>query len=138
MTEEEVKQYNAQRDKIESMTPEKKMERLDELSTEIFIMANSFAGDKGLPGIATSLHESANHIMHAQKIFEGEAESGIPVLAVARACGLDIPGMKELLMGINSPIDDEHIVEPGRGTSLLDLQIKDEMYAEDLEKKTNV
>ena len=134
MTEEELRQYDAQREKLELMTPEERMERLDEIRTEVFIMANSFAGDNGLPGIATSLHESANHIMHAQKIFEGKEEPGIPMAAIARACGMDIPGMIDLLAG-NLDSSKEVTPEPGRGTSLLDLQTKDDQYREDLENE---
>lgn len=138
MTEEKSKQYDAQRKKIESMTHGERMARLEEISTEVFIMANSFAGGKGLSGIATSLHESANHIMQAQKIFEGKAEPGIPASAITRACGFGGRGMTELLMDMNIPANIlNRYAEPGMGTSLMDLQLKDEEYREDLENESN-
>jgi len=130
MTEEENKKYEEKRAILEALTEDQKMEKLDELLEDVFMMANSFAGNRGPSGVATSLHESANKIMHAQKILKGEIEPGIPIDAVARACGLDIPGMAELLMDISRPINDDIPAEPGRGTSMLDLQVK-EMMEED-------
>jgi hypothetical protein len=97
------------------MSQNERMERLYKLSTEIFIMANSFSGDRGPRGVASILHESVNNIHRAQRILKGEEKPGIPVEFIARACGLGL----------------------GMGTSMLDLQIKDEQYAEDLEKKTD-
>lgn len=103
MNEEESKKYDEQRLIIEAMTPEAKMERLDEMLTEVFIMANSFAGNKGPRGVASILHESANNIMRAQKILKGEEEPGIPMEFMLRSMGL------------------------GLGTSLMDLQLKEEL-----------
>jgi hypothetical protein len=102
MTEEENKKYEEKKTVIEAMTEEQKMKRLDEILEEVFIMANSFAGDKGPRGVASTLHESANNIMRAQKILKGEEEPGIPMEFMLRSMGL------------------------GMGTSMMDLKIKEE------------
>ena len=111
MTEEENKKYEEQKKVIEARTEEQKVKRLDEILEEVFIMANSFAGDRGPSGVASILHESANNIMRAQKILSGEEEPGVPVEFMLRSMGL------------------------GLGTSMLDLQLKDEQYADDLDNE---
>jgi hypothetical protein len=103
MTEEENKKYEEKRAVLEAMTDDQKMEKLDVLLEEVFMMANSYAGNRGPVGVASMLHESANHIMKAQKILTGEAKPGIPVEFMLRSMGL------------------------GMGTSMIDLQIKQEM-----------
>jgi hypothetical protein len=90
---------------------EERIKRLDEISEELFKMANEFALEKK-PGIAVFLHEAVNNISDAQKNNELNYDK-VPVEFIERSCGL------------------------GRGTSMADLQIKDEMYAEDLEKDKN-
>ena len=95
---------------IEAMSKEERMKRLDEISTELFTMANSFAGNE-TGNIAAYLHESVNNIFSAQKIFTREKKDEIPVEFIARACGL------------------------GMGTAMADLLLKDEKYREDLENK---
>jgi len=111
MTEEENKKYEEQRKVIEAMSKEERMERLDELSTEIFIIANSFAGNE-TGNIAAYLHESVNNIFSAKQIFTGEKKDELPMRFIAEACGL------------------------GMGTTMADLLIKNELYKEDLEKET--
>jgi hypothetical protein len=130
MTKEEHKEYEEKRKVIEAMTPDERMKRLDEISTEVFIMANSFAGDQeGIPeGLGVVLHQSVNKMMEAQKMYDGEIPGGIPMDAIMSTCGLDNPGMIDLLAGIT---------EPGHGTSMADLQLKDEQYANDLENSSD-
>ena len=108
MTEEQNKKYEEQRKVIEAMSKEDRMKRLDELSTELFIMANSFAGNE-TGNIAVYLHESVNSISSAQKIFTGKKEDKIHMEFMLRSMGL------------------------GLGTSMLDLQLKDEQFADDLD-----
>ena len=83
------------------MAEDKRIERMEEISSELFKMANEFALEEK-PGVAVFLHESVNNIRHAQENF-GLNHAKIPVELIERACGL------------------------GRGTSLLDLQLKQEM-----------
>ena len=130
MTEEEHKKYEEKRKVIEAMNPDERMKRLDEISTEVFIMANSFAGDQeGIPeGLGVALHQSVNKMMQAQKMYEGKIPGGIPMDAIMSACGLDNTGMIDLLAGMS---------EPGYGTSMTDLQIKDDQYSNDLENKSD-
>ncbi len=78
MTEEENKKYEEQRAKIEAMSEEEKMTRLDKLSTEIFIIANSFTENK-MELVAKCLHESVNNLFKAQKILNGKIENKIPL-----------------------------------------------------------
>lgn len=106
MTEEENKKYEEKRAVIEAMTEVQKMKRLDEISEELFKMANEFALEKK-PGIAVFLHEAVNNISDAQKNDKLSYDK-IPVEFIERSCGL------------------------GMGTSMMDLQIKDEQYEEDL------
>ena len=80
---------------------EERIKRLDEISEELFKMANEFALEKK-PGVAAYLHESVNNIRHAQENHKLNHDK-IPVEFIERACGL------------------------GRGNSLIDLQIKQEM-----------
>ena len=91
MTEKETKRKEL-REKIKAMTKEEKMKRLDELSTEIFTMANSFAGDK-TGAVACYLHESVNNIWKAQKVFGSKTESKIPIEFVAESMGLGVGSM---------------------------------------------
>ncbi len=91
------------------MAEDKRIERMEEISAELFKMANEFALEKK-PGVAVFLHESVNNIRNAQENF-GLNHAKIPVEFIERSCGL------------------------GRGTSLLDLQLKDELNAEDLENE---
>jgi hypothetical protein len=130
MTEEEHKKYEEKRKVIEAMNPDERMKRLDEISTEVFIMANSFAGDQeGIPeGLGVALHQSVNKMMQAQKMYEGKIPGGIPMDAIMSACGLDNTGVIDLLAGMS---------EPGYGTSMTDLQIKDDQYSNDLENKSD-
>lgn len=96
------------------MSEDKRIKRLDEISEELFKMTNEFALEKK-PGIAVFLHEAVNNISNAQENFDLNKYNKleIPIEFIERSCGL------------------------GRGTSMADLQIKDDMYAEDLEKDKN-
>jgi hypothetical protein len=80
---------------------EERIKRLDEISEELFKMANEFALEKK-PGIAVFLHEAVNNISDAQKNNKLNYDK-VPVEFIERSCGL------------------------GMGTSLIDLQIKQEM-----------
>jgi len=91
------------------MAEDKRMKRLEEIASELFDLTNEFALEKK-PGVGVYLHESVNNIRHAQKNFELSSNK-IPVEFIERACGL------------------------GLGTSMADLQIKDELYSEDLENE---
>jgi hypothetical protein len=81
------KKYDEKKSVVDSMTKEQRMERIEEISTELFIMANSFAGDN-TGNVATYLHESVNSISSAQKIFKGEMKDEIPARFVLRSMGL--------------------------------------------------
>jgi len=96
---------------MQAMTPEDRFKRLDEIIDEVFAMANAFALEDRA-GVGVQLHESCNCIWRAQKAFKSGSNE-IPIEFIARACGL------------------------GMGTSMLDLQLKDEQYAEDLENEPN-
>jgi len=87
--------YKAKQKVIEAMSKEDRIKRLDELSKEIFIMANSFAGDE-TGHVATYLHESCNNIHRAQKIFSGEQKNEIPLNFLLRSLGIDNEPMIEL------------------------------------------
>jgi hypothetical protein len=91
------------------MPEDKRIKRLDEISAELFKMANEFALEKK-PGVAVFLHESVNNIRNAQENFELN-HNKIPVELVERSCGL------------------------GMGTTMADLILKDDLYAADLEKE---
>ncbi len=93
------------------MAEDARIKRMEEISAELFKMANDFALEKK-PGVAVFLHESVNNIKNAQENFDLN-HNKIPVELVERACGL------------------------GRGTTMADLILKDDMYAEDLERKKN-
>jgi len=82
-----MKNYTSKQ--INEMSYEDRMKRLDAIQTEIFHMANSFAGNhQDYPGIATNLHKSANYMLRAMKIFSGDAScEGISVSDVMSACG---------------------------------------------------
>lgn len=80
---------------------DKRIKRLDEMSDELFKMANEFALEKK-PGIAVFLHEAVNNISDAQKNNELNYDK-VPVEFIERSMGL------------------------GMGTSMIDLQIKQEM-----------
>ena len=82
--------YDRLKQIIESMSKEDRMARLDELSSELFIMANSFAGDEH-GTIAQYLHESVNNIMAAQQIFTGDKEDVIPLRFLLSSIGLQEP-----------------------------------------------
>ena len=87
MTEEESKKYDEQKKVIEAMTKEERMKRLDVIVDELFIMANSFAGDE-TGSVATYLHESVNSIWSAQKIFKGEIKDEIPMRFIMNSMGI--------------------------------------------------
>lgn len=93
------------------MTDEEKLKRLDEISDELFKMANDFALAKK-PGVGCYLHESVNNIFAAQKNIKSGSEE-IPIEFISRSMGL------------------------GMGTSMIDLQIKDEKYRDDLKDENN-
>jgi len=95
------------RERIEAMSHEDRLKRLDEISDEVFAMANAFAVEK-MPGVAIQLHESVNCIFRSQKAFESKSDE-IPVEFLMRSMG----------------------------TSLMDLRLKDDLYREDLENDSN-
>jgi len=97
-TDEWHENYEKVRKRIEALTPEERMARLEEMSIEVFIMVNSFAGEQeGIPeGLGVCLHEVNNYMNKAQKMFDGEIPPGIPADAIMRSMGLDIPGMESL------------------------------------------
>jgi hypothetical protein len=83
------------------MTEDKRMKRLADIANELFNMANEFALEKK-SGVAVFLHESVNNIHNAQENHKLNHDK-IPVEFIERSMGL------------------------GGGTSLIDLQIKQEM-----------
>jgi len=83
------------------MSEDKKIKRMDEISEELFKMANEYALEKK-PEVAVFLHESVNNIRNAQENHKLNHDK-IPVEFIERSMGL------------------------GGGTSLIDLQIKQEM-----------
>ncbi len=90
MAEEESQQCDELRKKIEAKSPKERIAKLDELATELFITANSFAGGD-MASIAVYLHESSNNIRRAEKIFNGEIEDQIPIRLIARSTGIEEP-----------------------------------------------
>ena len=82
-----MKKYDKIRKEIEAMSPEQRIEKLDKMSTEIFIIANSFAGNE-TGSVAVCLHETVNSILLAQKIFKGEAEDEIPARLFMGSIGI--------------------------------------------------
>lgn len=82
--------YDRLKQIIESMSKEDRMARLDELSSELFIIANSFAGNEH-GTIAQYLHESVNNIFAAQKIFTGDKEDAIPFRFLLSSIGIQEP-----------------------------------------------
>ena len=86
------------REEVEAMSHEERSARLDELSRELFSMANAFALDK-VSGVGTYLHESVNNIWAAQKIIKGEASAEIPARFIARSMGYKEPMVDISKMG---------------------------------------
>lgn len=90
-----------------SQTNEEKLKRMEELSHELFDMANSFAGDEtGTVGVY--LHEACNNVWKAMKVLNGEMGDEIPMEFVARSMGLDLSKMVvDINRAYNGTIGDE-------------------------------
>ena len=70
MNDEENARYEIARDKIEAMSENEKVEKMMALQDELFLLANSFAGDETGPA-AVLLHESCNCILRSKKWLNG-------------------------------------------------------------------
>lgn len=68
--------YSKLKNKINEMSQGQKINKLNNLAAEIFIIANSFAKNRMGP-VAVYLHESVNNIYCAQKIIDGKIENKI-------------------------------------------------------------
>jgi len=66
MNDEEYAQYEIDRAKIEVMTEKEKIEKMIALQHELFMFANSFAGEE-TGSAAVLLHEACNNIIRAKK-----------------------------------------------------------------------
>ena len=80
--------YDMLKAKIDKMSIEEKDKRLEELGKEIFIIANSFAGDE-TGSIAVQLHKASNAINKASLMIEGDEEK------LARHHASEIMSMRE-------------------------------------------
>ena len=74
MSDEWNEHYDKLRDEIESLSAEEKKERIENLSKELFIIANSFAGDE-TGHIAIQLHKASNAATRATLLIEDDDEA---------------------------------------------------------------
>ena len=73
MTDEWNEHYNKLKAEIDVMTVDEKNKRIEDLGKEVFILANSFAGNK-TGDIAVQLHKASNAMSKASLMIEGDAD----------------------------------------------------------------
>jgi hypothetical protein len=73
MTDEWNRHYDKLKAEIDVLTVEEKNKRIEDLGKEVFILANSFAGNK-TGDIAVQLHKASNAMSKASLMIEGDAD----------------------------------------------------------------
>ena len=73
MTDEWNKHYDKLKAEIDVMSVDEKNKRIEDLGKEVFILANSFAGNK-TGDIAVQLHKASNAMSKASLMIEGDVD----------------------------------------------------------------